>query len=166
MLNRWAGLLLAACTMLDAPLFAQVERLTLPADRSAIYEAPQHAGVKSEKIGAEKITAERTREEVLSPEFRGKVDRYVAAWKRESGDKWPSYPQTIGNGAPAGALEQLNDEIYYRALRVLDRFTAWVYCHAPIDLLRKYRGAKVKPETTAAKPVAERAALSEASTRN
>jgi len=41
-----------------------------------------------------------------------------------------------------GAIERFSDELLFRALRLLDRFTAWVYCHAPFGWLRKYRSLK------------------------
>jgi hypothetical protein len=149
------------CSFLGIPFDARMTSLE-DADRSAIYEAPQHEGVKSEKIGVDE-----PREEVLSQEMRGKIARYVALWKQKSNGAWPVYPQAAADVAPAGAFERACDEMYFRALRGFDRFTAWIYCHAPIGLLRGYRGAKTAPgETPITKPARDRAALSEVSTRN
>jgi Sulfotransferase family len=107
------------------------------ADRSSIYEAPQHAGVKSEKIGLP------GKSNMAVPDKLGeKIARYTAYWKRESGGSWPAYPASAGNAKPAAFLERAGDEVYFRALRALDRFTAFVYCYAPISLLRRYRGAR------------------------
>jgi hypothetical protein len=150
------------CSFLGIPFDARMTSLE-DADRSAIYEAPQHEGVKSSKI-AKKIGVDEPREEVLSLELRGKIARYVSLWKRESNGVWPVYPQASSDAAPAGAFERVCDEMYFRALRAFDRFTAWVYCHAPIELLRSYRGAKVA--TPVPQPARERATLSEVSTRN
>jgi hypothetical protein len=153
------------CSFLGIQFDARTTSLE-DADRSAIYEAPQHEGVKSAKIG-KKIGVDEPREEVLSPESRRKIARYVSLWKQESKGAWPTYPQAAADAAPAGPFERLCDEMYFRALRAFDRFTAWVYCHAPIGLLLGYRGAKTAPdETPIAKPARERAALSEVSTRN
>jgi hypothetical protein len=145
------------CWFLDIPFDPRMASLA-GADRSAIYEAPQHAGVKSEKIGVEgKPKA------ALSPELSAKIARYVAYWKKESTGSWPKYPQSAGEAAPASFFERAGDEIYFRALRALDRFTAFVYCYAPIAVLRRYRGAKAQPPAVTA---AETAALSQAPNQN
>lgn len=145
------------CSFLEIPYDPNMTSLE-NADRSAIYEAPQHDGVKSAKIGRQ-----GKREEVLSPELKGKIKRYIALWKQESNGAWPRFPEQSNDTKP-DAIEQVQDEIYFRALRSFDRFTAWVYCHAPIEILRSYRGAKTEP---AAEPLpAKNAALSEVSTRN
>ncbi len=145
------------CWFLEIPFEARMASLA-GADRSAIYEAPQHSGVKSEKIGVK-----APRSEVLPDGLGEKIARYVAYWKKESGNSWPMYPASAGDAAPAGFMERAGDEIYFRALRALDRFTAFVYCHAPIDVLRRYRGAK-NQRSAAAAP--EAVALSQAPNRN
>jgi hypothetical protein len=130
------------------------------ADRSAIYEAPQHAGVKTEKIG---VPAKLN---VALPDGLGeKIARYVAYWKKESGGSWPMYPRGAASAEPATLVERAQDELYFQALRALDRFTAFVYCHAPIALLRTYRGAKSERHAEAAAP-AEAPALSQAPNQN
>jgi len=130
------------------------------ADRSAIYEAPQHAGVKSEKI------AVKAKRDVALPDGLGeKIARYVAYWKKESGDSWPMYPRGAASALPATFVERAQDEVYFQALRALDRFTAFVYCCAPIALLRTYRGRKTERPAESAPPV-EAAALSQAPNQN
>jgi hypothetical protein len=124
------------CWFLEIPFEPRMASLE-GADRSAIYEAPQHAGVKGGKIGVKAL-----RQEVLPAELSGKIARYVAYWKKESGGVWPMCPANAGDAAPVGIFERTADRIYYRALRALDRFTAFVYCYAPISVLRRYRGAK------------------------
>ena len=84
------------------------------------------------------------------------------AWKKESGGAWPMYPSSAGNAAPVGLVERAGDEIYFRALRAFDRFTAFVYCYAPIGILRKYRGTKTQPSASAPPETA----LSQAPNRN
>lgn len=145
------------CSFLEIPYDPRMTSLE-NADRSAIYEAPQHAGVKSAKIGRKE-----PREEVLSPELKSKIERYIALWKQESSGAWPRFPEQFNDVRP-GAFEQIKDELYFRALRSFDRFTAWVYCHVPIRILRSYRGAKAEPGVEP-RP-RESAALSEVSTRN
>lgn len=125
------------------------------ADRSAIYEAPQHAGVNSSKIGIEK-----PREEVLPADLRTRIARYIALWRKESGGAWPMYPQSPEPAIPAGLLQRLRDESYFRILRAFDRFTARVYCYAPISWLRSYRGSKAQlPSPQKTKPTAESQAV-------
>jgi hypothetical protein len=145
------------CAFLQIPFDPRMASLA-GADRSAIYEAPQHAGVKSEKIGLDEKP-----KPALSPELSEKIARYVAYWKKESAGSWPKYPPSAGETKPADVLERAGDEVYFRALRALDRFTAFVYCHAPIALLRRYRSAKAQPVAVTA---AESAALSQAPNRN
>jgi hypothetical protein len=144
------------CWFLEIPFEARMASLE-GADRSAIYEAPQHEGVKSEKIG---VKAPRT--EVLPDGLGEKIARYVAYWKKESSGAWPLHPASAGDAAPVGFLERAGDEIYFRALRAFDHFTAFVYCYAPIEILRRYRGSKSQPSAAAA----PEAALSQAPNRN
>jgi hypothetical protein len=127
------------------------------ADRSAIYEAPQHAGVKSERIGLD-----QPRKTVLPPELADKIARYVCYWKKESNGSWPIYPKSACETEPADLLERVSDEIYFRALRMMDRLTAFVYCYAPISILRPYRSAKSPPSGVTAQDTA----LSQASNQN
>jgi len=124
------------CWFLQIPFDPRMASLA-GADRSAIYEAPQHAGVKSETIGLNPPG-----NPILPTELGAKIARYQAYWKRESGGSWPVYPREVRDAKPAGILERTGDELYFRALRLLDRFTAFVYCYAPIALLRRYRGAR------------------------
>jgi hypothetical protein len=143
------------CAFLQIPFDPRMASLA-GADRSAIYEAPQHAGVKSEKIGMNDL-----RNAVLPSELSAKIARYVAYWKKESAGSWPKYPQSAGDARTASFLERAGDEVYFRALRALDHFTAFVYCYAPIALLRRYRSAKSQPRDMTAK---ESAPLSQART--
>jgi Sulfotransferase family len=124
------------CWFLQIPYDA---RMATPAgaDRSAIYDAPQHAGVKTEKIHSNsKPKAE------LPDDLSGKIARYVAYWKERSHGSWPMYPVVAPDAAPLGIVERAKDEVYFQALRAFDQFTAFVYCYAPIGILRRYRGAK------------------------
>jgi len=146
------------CSFLNISFDARMTSLD-EADRSAIYEAPQHAGVRSTKI---ELNAPR--EEVLSPELQRKIAGYVAFWKKESKGVWPRYPETDGDADPVGALERALDGLHYRVLRAFDRFTAWVYCYAPIGWLRKYRGSRTG--NSSEQKTQEPAALSEVPTRH
>jgi hypothetical protein len=163
------------CSFLRIPFDSRMASLA-GADRSAIYEAPQHAGVKSEKIGVREPRNNDLRDSDvhnngsgnndsrkngmrdMPAAFGQKIGRYVAYWKKESAGSWPVHPHSAGDAEPANFLERAGDEFYFRALRALDRFTAFVYCYAPIAVLRRYRSAKTQPrpvttpESTALSP--------------
>ncbi len=128
------------CWFLQIPFDARMSSLA-EADVSAIFDAPQHAGVKT---GARtgKIGVTQPHAEALSPELREKIARYRTLWRKQSGGAWPVYPRTGSAASPPGLIERIRDEVVYRGLRALDRFTAFVYCHAPIGWLRNYRDAK------------------------
>lgn len=144
------------CAFLQIPFDPRMASL-VGADRSAIYEAPQHAGVKSEKIGLDDA-----RNVVLTPKLDAKIARYVAYWKKKTAGSWPIYPPSTGDAKPARFLERARDEVCFRVLRLLDRFTAFVYCYAPIALLRRYRSAKRQPHAVST----PESILSPASNRN
>jgi hypothetical protein len=143
MIKNPEAALSAICDFLQIPFDPQMASLE-GADRSAIYEADHHAGVKSKTIGSKKV-----REEVLPLAFKNKIDRYVAYWQKEYEGGWPAYPKPDeGKHPQPGLMERTTDEIYFRTLRAFDRFTSLVYCYAPISLLRRYRSAKAKPAVT------------------
>jgi len=139
MINEPERVLSGICTFLQIPFDPQMASLE-GADRSAIYEADHHARVKSKTIGAK-----NGREEVLPLPFKSKIDRYVSYWQQECAGTWPQYPKMPeGDNPQPGLLERTRDEVLFRVLRAFDRFTALVYCYAPISLLRRYRSAKSK----------------------
>jgi hypothetical protein len=115
-------------------------------DRSAIYEGSHHEQVKREKI----LTS-REREEVLSPRLKRKIGSYVSYWKGQYNNAWPLYPKSERQapeypGAPARFL----DNLLFRGLRILDGFTAFVYCYAPTSWLQSYRSFKNRRYQSAA----------------
>ncbi len=147
------------CWFLQIPFDARMTSLA-NADVSAIFDAPQHAGVKSDKIGFD-----RPRAEVLPDDLRGKIARYVALWKKQSGGVWPVYPK-VSAAQPTGFVERLRDEVVYRGWRAFDAFTAFAYCHAPIAWLRRYRESKAPlPEAKPVENAASLAAVEEVTTR-
>lgn len=145
------------CLFLDIPFDENMISLA-GADRSAIYDAPQHNRVKSEKI-----SAQGEAKAVLPAKLNGKISRYVALWKKKSHGAWPLYPRAAPESRSASAAERIVDDLYFHALRAFDRFTALVYCYAPINLLRRYRGAKSKSQVSAKEKAA---ALPQASNQN
>lgn len=150
------------CDFLNIPFDAQMLSLE-GADRSAIYEADHHAGVKSKTIGLK-----NSRDEILPHEFKSKIDRYVAYWQREYQGAWPAYPKLEEGSHPGPSVfERFSDELKFRCLRAFDRFTSLVYCYAPISLLRRYRSAKAKTAIARVAPHVQKesAALPEVSPR-
>jgi hypothetical protein len=144
MVQSPATVMQGICWFLQIPFDPRMATLE-GADRSAIYEAPQHAGVKTEKIAV--ISKGDT---TLPAAQARKIARYVAYWKKKSANVWPVYPARGEDAKPAGIFERSKDELYFQALRAFDRFTAFVYCYAPIKVLRRYRGAKRQPEISTA----------------
>jgi len=129
-------------------------------DSSPIYEGSHHRQVKAGEIRRFSDGAGR---EVLSSRVRRKIQRYVRYWREQSAGAWPLDPkawevvsggpdsvlpgfsvrelEVLDSGIPS-SIERFGDELLFRALRVLDRFTAWVYCYAPFAWLRSYRSFK------------------------
>ena len=108
------------------------------ADRSAIYEASHHNQVRGEEIVSSREAAE-----VLPAELKNKIARYVAFWQEQSRGAWPRFPKPGSSASRIpGGVEFLRDEILFRALRLLDQFTVFVYCYAPIGLLEMHRARK------------------------
>ncbi len=117
------------------------------ADRSAIYNGEHHSGVKSSSI-----VAKRERPEVLSPELKSKVERYVVYWRKESGGTWP-VNAAVSDGTQAASLaERTSDAIRHRILRTADLAVPLAYSAVPIPLWKKYREMKSRYRQVATKP--------------
>ena len=113
------------------------------ADRSAIYDAAHHDGVNSERVGPTK-----PKPESLPDEIREKIGRYVAAWHRKYDGAWPAVPQGGDVKLSAWfAIEKFFDNVLYRMYRAIDWMIVFIYCFAPLALLRKYRAARGRGET-------------------
>lgn len=113
------------------------------ADRSAIYDAAHHEGVNSERVGPTKAKPES-----LPAEVREKIARYVAAWHRKYDGAWPAVPQGEDVKLSSSfAVEKFFDNILYRTYRALDWMIVFIYCFAPLALLRKYRASRGRGET-------------------
>ena len=126
------------CRVLEIPFDVRMTSLE-GADRSAIYEGEHHAGVNSAKI-----IAKKPRPEVLSPALKLKIQRYTCYWRKKYGNAWPPAAASLEEEhfQVPGAFERAKDQFLFRAMRVLDSAIVFVYCFAPIGLLRKYRAAK------------------------
>jgi len=125
------------CNFLELPFDPRMASLQ-GADRSSIYQGSHHDQVKGEKI-----LGVREKKEVLSPRWKRKIQRYTSYWQEQYAGTWPRYPQpqAATSDHPSSA-ERFCDEMLYRGLRRVDRFTAWVYCYAPFHVLQKYRDFK------------------------
>jgi hypothetical protein len=125
------------CQFLEIPFDPRMTSLQ-GFDPSAIYQGSHHDQVKGGKILRSKECPE-----VLAPRLRRKIQRYVRYWRGQTSGAWPLYPRREDDtsGSP-GFFERFCDEILFRGLRLLDRFTALVYCYAPFGLLRGYRSFK------------------------
>ncbi|MGD0987852.1 MAG: sulfotransferase [Candidatus Sulfotelmatobacter sp.] len=157
-----AAVLSGICDFLQIPFDPQMASPE-GGDRSAIYEADHHAGVKSNSIGRKN---RKIRDEILLDAFKEKIDRYIAYWQREHNGAWPLYPKLPdGTHAEPSVTERAQDELTFRLLRAFDHFTSLVYCYAPISLLRRYRSARAKPARAGELQVKESAAMPEASPR-
>jgi hypothetical protein len=120
------------------------------ADRSAIYAAEHHAGVRGAKIGATK------QGDGLPPRLRRKVDRYVAMWRAEYGGNWPAV-SAIQSQDPAQPswLERATDRVRYELWRGFDQAVLYIYCSVPLRLLHAYRVLKRYNDGIKMRPVAK-----------
>ncbi len=141
-----ASALSAICEFIGIPFDPKMATLE-GADRSAIYNGEHHSGVKSSSI-----VAKRERPEVLSPELKSKVERYVVFWRKQSGGKWP-VNAAVSEGTPAASLaERTADSIRHRILRLADLAVPVAYSALPTPLWKKYREMKLRYQQIATKP--------------
>ncbi len=159
MVRDSARVMTGVCAFLGIPFDPKMCSLE-GSDRSAIYEGSHHESVKQKKI-----LSSSAREEVLPPRLKRKIERYVSFWKKQYNGTWPLYPELKepgstepGSGHHSG-VEQFLDDALFRGLRMIDGFTAFVYCYAPFSWLEKYRTFKSKRHQPAA-PKDEQATLS------
>jgi hypothetical protein len=138
LIHRPADLMQGICRFLAIPFEKRMSTLE-GADRSAIYEGEHHEGVKSEKIAGKKL-----RPEVLPPALKSKIQRYNSFWRAQYGAEWPPASADV-QFEPVempGTLERVKDRLLFLAFRTLDAAVVYVYCFAPLGLLRKYRESK------------------------
>ena len=138
--------LMAICDFIGVPFDEKMASLE-GADRSAIYNGEHHSGVKSSTI-----VANRERPEVLSPELKKKIERYVVFWRKKSAGAWPA-KAAVADGTPAASLlERTSDCIHHAVLRTLDQIVPFAYALVPVPLWQKYRQWKSNYQRSAAKP--------------
>jgi hypothetical protein len=125
------------CRFLELPYVRGMSSLR-DADRSAIFDAPHHAMVKSPEI-----VSSRQSMEVLAPHLKAKIARYINLWREEYGGRWPVYPLTEAmHSRKASTVERCADRLTYNLLRAYDKMVVMLYCFAPLSVLHTYRRLK------------------------
>ena len=128
--------LTAICDFIGIPFDPKMNSLE-GSDRSAIYNGAHHFMVKSSAI-----VENRERPEVLSPELKNKVERYVAFWRKQSDGNWPVNAAVSAGTKPASWLERTSDRIRHSLYRIFDLTVPVLYSVIPVPLWQKYRQAK------------------------
>jgi hypothetical protein len=136
MVQDSAKVMTGVCQFLGIPFDSKMGSLE-GSDRSAIHEGSHH-----ELVRQEEILSSTKREEVLPPRLKRKIDRYVSYWKNKYGGVWPQYPEWQAISGYPTAAQRFLDDALFRGLRILDGFTALVYCYAPLSWLDRYRSFK------------------------
>jgi LPS sulfotransferase NodH len=117
------------------------------ADRSAIYDGAHHSGVKSAAI-----VANGERPEVLSPELKSKIERYVVFWRKQYEGKWPVNAAVSAATQAASWFERTRDWLRHGLFRGLDLAVPVLYSLVPTALWRRYRQVKSRYQQVATKP--------------
>jgi len=138
--------LTAICDFVGIPFDPKMNSLE-GADRSAIYNGDHHSMVKSTAI-----VSDRERPEVLSPELKNKVERYVVFWRKQYDGKWPVNAAVTDGTKPASLFERTRDRIRHSLLRSFDLLVPILYSLIPIAIWQKYRQVKSRYQQVAAKP--------------
>jgi hypothetical protein len=149
-----AGVMADVCRFLGVPFDPGITSLE-GADRSAIHEGMHHSLVKSQRI-----VSSLQRPEVLPTELKGKIERYISLWEEESGGKWPILSPPNKADSPKPSLrERFVDRALYLCLETYDSLVVFIYCFAPLWLLRRFRALKRGHEQSL-RGVAEKVKLS------
>ena len=111
------------------------------ADRSAIYNGDHHSMVKSASI-----VADHDRPEVLSPELKKKVERYVVFWRKKYDGRWPVSGNVSDDTRAASLLERTCDRALHTLLRTVDRAIPVAYSFVPLPIWQKYRQWKYRSQ--------------------
>jgi hypothetical protein len=141
-----AAALTAICDFVGVPFDPRMASLD-GADRSAVYNGAHHSMVKSSSI-----VAKRERPEVLSPELKSKVERYVVFWRKQSDGGWPVKAAVTEGTQAASWSERTKDRVRHRLLRSRDRVVPFLYGFIPVTLWQRYRQVKSRYQQIATKP--------------
>lgn len=139
----------AICEFIGIPYDSRMHTLE-GADRSAIYNGAHHAGVKGATI-----MASGERPEVLSPELKGKIERYVALWRRQYNGVWPENAALPDGMQPASWAERVGDRTKLAWLKARDAVIPALYTFVPTKAWQKYRKVKSRYQPTTAGPQQE-----------
>lgn len=141
-----AAALTAICNFIGIPFDPRMTSLE-GADRSAIYNGDHHSMVKSAAI-----VSNRERPEVLSPELKNKVERYILFWRKQYDGKWPVNAAVSDGIKAASWSERVRDRIRHSWLRSCDLMVPVLYSLVPIPAWQKYRQVKSRYRQVAVKP--------------
>jgi hypothetical protein len=131
-----AAALTAICEFVGVPFDPRMASLE-GADRSAVYKGEHHSMVKSSSI-----VANRERPEVLSPELKSKVERYVVFWRTQSGGIWPVKAAVSDGTKAASWFERTTDRARHGLLRAFDAIVIFLYSFVPVSVWQRYRQVK------------------------
>jgi hypothetical protein len=128
--------MVAMCEFIGVPYDAAMTSLE-GADRSAIYNGEHHSNVKSTAIAVN-----QQRPEVLSPEFKSKIERYVNYWRTECPGSWLQPTAAPGDAASAAFTERFADRLKLAAFRFRDKIVPFAFAVVPASWWQKYRKVK------------------------
>ncbi len=127
------------CEFLELPFDPAVTDLKR-ADRSAVFTGAHHSLAKGSTI-----VATRERNEALPAELAGKIERYKALWKAQSGDAWMLSARFSANdAAKPGMGERFVDQIKFMLLRAWDILPRIAFSLLPMSAWQAYRRMKYK----------------------
>jgi hypothetical protein len=138
--------LAAICEFIGVPFDPRMASLE-GSDTSALYNGDHHSMVKSARI-----VASRERPEVLTPELKSKVERYVAFWRKQSSGNWPENAVVSDSTQPASLFERTADRARHAALRGFDQIVPFLYSFVPVPVWQRYRQMKSRYQRVAANP--------------
>ena len=138
--------LTAICDFIGVPFDPRMNSLE-GADRSAIYNGDHHSMVKSSSI-----VADRERPEVLSPELKRKIERYIVFWRKQSDGHWPVNAAVSDGTKAASWLERTRDRARHGLLRSVDLTVPILYSVVPIAVWQRYREVKSRYQQDSVKP--------------
>lgn len=137
--------LTAICDFIGVPYDPKMNSLE-GSDRSAIYNGDHHSMVKSATI-----VADRQRPEVLSPELKSKIERYIVFWRKQYDASWPVNAVVSDGTKAASWSERTLDRIRLSKLRAFDAVVPILYSLVPVAVWQKYRQAKSRYRQVAVK---------------
>lgn len=130
------------CRFLGIPFVSSTVSLE-GADRSAIYDGAHHSGVKGERL-----IAHLDRTEILPKRLKGKIERYINMWQRESHGAWPiSAGGRKSEQSEPSLIERICDHVLYWSLRRIDVLVTILQFLAPTEILHYWRALRNGRET-------------------